>query len=64
MRAAVIGGPNQISVERVPDPSPQAGEVVVRVHACGICGTDIHVLKGEFSLTRYPIIPGHEFCGR
>ena len=36
---------------------------MVKVEACGICGTDIHVLRGEFAPTRYPIVPGHEFCG-
>jgi 2-desacetyl-2-hydroxyethyl bacteriochlorophyllide A dehydrogenase len=37
--------------------------VLVQVEACGICGTDIHILEGELPPTRYPIIPGHELCG-
>jgi threonine dehydrogenase-like Zn-dependent dehydrogenase len=37
--------------------------VLVRVEACGICGTDIHLLDGDSPLARYPLIPGHEFCG-
>ncbi len=63
MKAVVIEEPNQVRVESVDDPTPKTGEAVIKVEACGICGTDIHVLRGEFAPTRYPIIPGHEFCG-
>ena len=63
MKAVVVEEPNEVVVKEVPDPTPQAGEALVRVEACGICGTDIHVIRGEFEPTRYPIIPGHEFCG-
>lgn len=44
-------------------PVPDAGEVLVRVSACGICRTDLHVIDGEID-ARYPIIPGHEIVGR
>jgi 2-desacetyl-2-hydroxyethyl bacteriochlorophyllide A dehydrogenase len=40
-----------------------AGQVVVKVDYCGVCGTDLHILEGEFPPTPYPIIPGHEFAG-
>ncbi len=63
MKAAIIEKPNQVSVAAVEDPTPDADQVVLKVEACGICGTDIHVIRGEFAPTRYPIIPGHEFCG-
>jgi 2-desacetyl-2-hydroxyethyl bacteriochlorophyllide A dehydrogenase len=63
MKAVVIEKPNSVSVSRIDDPTPSAGEAVIKVEACGICGTDIHVLRGEFAPTRYPIVPGHEFCG-
>jgi 2-desacetyl-2-hydroxyethyl bacteriochlorophyllide A dehydrogenase len=63
MQAVVIPKPGNISVEGVDDPTPGAGEVVVAVEACGICGTDIHILDGEFGPTDYPIVPGHEFAG-
>ena len=63
MKAVVIEKPNSMSVTRIEDPTPVAGEAVIKVEACGICGTDIHVLHGEFAPTRYPIVPGHEFCG-
>ncbi|MCU1646853.1 MAG: alcohol dehydrogenase [Nocardia sp.] len=63
MRALVVEKPGQFSVDTVPDPTPGAGEAVVRVDAVGICGTDIHIVEGEFPPTPYPIIPGHEFAG-
>ena len=63
MKAVVIEQPNHVSIEAVDDPSPASNQAVVKVEACGICGTDIHVIRGEFAPTRYPIIPGHEFCG-
>jgi 2-desacetyl-2-hydroxyethyl bacteriochlorophyllide A dehydrogenase len=63
VNAVVIPEPGSISVERVDDPTPEAGEVVVAVDSCGICGTDIHILDGEFGPTGYPIVPGHEFAG-
>lgn len=62
MKAAIITGIDQISVETVPDPTPKSREVVVEVVASGICGTDLHILQGEFAPT-LPIIPGHEFSG-
>ncbi|MQA06427.1 MAG: alcohol dehydrogenase catalytic domain-containing protein [Streptosporangiales bacterium] len=63
MRAAVIREPGTIEVTDVVDPTPGAGDVVVRVGACGICGTDLHIADGEFPPTPYPIVPGHEFAG-
>jgi alcohol dehydrogenase, propanol-preferring len=50
-------------VER-PDPSPGPGEVRVKVNACGVCRTDLHVVDGELQDIPYPIIPGHEVVGR
>ncbi|MFC5724505.1 zinc-dependent alcohol dehydrogenase family protein [Streptomyces gamaensis] len=63
MRALVVETPGTFSVQTVPDPVPGPGEVVVAVAAVGICGTDIHIVEGEFAPTPYPIIPGHEFTG-
>lgn len=62
MKAAVIVQPGQIAIEQVPDPTPGPREVVVRVAGCGICGTDLHIMDGEFA-PAYPIVPGHEFAG-
>lgn len=63
MKAVVIEEPNKVAVKPIDDPTPGPHDAVVKVEACGICGTDIHVLHGEFEPTRYPIVPGHEFCG-
>ncbi len=63
MRAAVWQRPRELRVEERPDPEPAADEIVVRVGACGMCGTDVHIAEGEFPPTSYPIIPGHEFAG-
>jgi 2-desacetyl-2-hydroxyethyl bacteriochlorophyllide A dehydrogenase len=62
MKAAVIVKPGEIAIETVPDPTPGPGEVVVRVVGGGICGTDLHIMDGEFA-PAYPIVPGHEFAG-
>jgi 2-desacetyl-2-hydroxyethyl bacteriochlorophyllide A dehydrogenase len=64
MKAARWLAPGKLEVADVPDPTPGRGELVVRVGACGICGTDVHIADGEFPPTPYPIIPGHEFAGR
>lgn len=63
MRAVIIEEPGKILVENVPDPTPQADELIIRVGACGICGTDLHLVDGESPLAQYPLIPGHEFAG-
>ncbi len=63
MRAIVVDRPGGFRVTDLPDPTPLAGEVIVRVDCCGICGTDLHILAGEFPPTPYPITPGHEFAG-
>jgi 2-desacetyl-2-hydroxyethyl bacteriochlorophyllide A dehydrogenase len=62
MRAAVIKAPGEVEVSTVEDPVPGPREVVVDVAACGICGTDLHILHGEFAPT-LPVVPGHEFAG-
>jgi threonine dehydrogenase-like Zn-dependent dehydrogenase len=63
LRAIVVERPGSFRVDTVPDPVPRPAEVVVRVDCCGICGTDLHILAGEFPPTPYPITPGHEFAG-
>ena len=62
MRAAVISGVGQVELTTVDDPTPGPRDVVVDVAACGLCGTDLHILQGEFAPT-LPVIPGHEFAG-
>ena len=62
MKAAFIEKPGTIAVRTVADPVPGPGELLIRVESSGICGTDVHIFKGEY-LGSYPIIPGHEFSG-
>lgn len=62
MKALTIHQPNEATVEEIARPEPAADEVLVKVAACGICGTDVHIFRGEYKGT-YPVIPGHEFAG-
>ncbi|MDX2849488.1 zinc-dependent alcohol dehydrogenase family protein [Actinacidiphila glaucinigra] len=62
MKAVVIAEPGKIELATVEDPAPGPRDVVVAVAACGLCGTDLHILQGEFAPT-LPIVPGHEFAG-
>ena len=62
MKALVFLGPNQIGVEQVPIPKPGPGEAVIRVTLTTICGTDLHILKGEYPV-KAGLIIGHEPVG-
>jgi propanol-preferring alcohol dehydrogenase len=57
-----VGGP--LEWTELPDRAPGAGEIRVKVSACGVCRTDLHVLDGELPDQHVPIIPGHEIVGR
>src|SRR5215213_3473531 len=61
MKAAVFHGPNELQIERVPVPEVGASDVLLHVDMCGICGTDVHILRGSFPAPNLPLIPGHEF---
>jgi len=51
-------------VEReLPDPQPGAGELLLRVHACGVCRTDLHVVDGDLTEPKLPLVPGHQIVG-
>jgi S-(hydroxymethyl)glutathione dehydrogenase/alcohol dehydrogenase len=63
MLAAVLPGLGQpLAIERIPVPQPRRGELLVRVAACGVCHTDLHVLKGEVAFP-VPAVLGHEISG-
>jgi len=65
MFAMVLSEPRTpLAGERRPDPAPGPGEVRLRVLACGVCRTDLHVVDGELPQVRPTIIPGHEIVGR
>jgi len=53
-----------LTLEQRPDPVPPPGHVRIKVSACGVCRTDLHVVDGELPDIAYPIIPGHEVVGR
>jgi D-arabinitol dehydrogenase (NADP+) len=62
MTSAIILKPGEIVVSDLPKPEAGEGEVLIRVRASGICGTDLHIYAGEY-MGSYPIVPGHEFSG-
>jgi 2-desacetyl-2-hydroxyethyl bacteriochlorophyllide A dehydrogenase len=62
MKTVVIPNPNEISVLERDVPEPGAGQLLIQVMASGICGTDLHIYRGEY-MGKYPVIPGHEFSG-
>jgi 2-desacetyl-2-hydroxyethyl bacteriochlorophyllide A dehydrogenase len=63
MHAAIFDAPGKVRIGVIPDPTPAPDELIVRVGACGICGTDLHIFAGDNPLARYPAVPGHEFAG-
>jgi 2-desacetyl-2-hydroxyethyl bacteriochlorophyllide A dehydrogenase len=62
VKAAYYQSPRELDVREAPDPEPGPNEVLVRVAACGICGTDQHIYDGDF-FPSYPLIGGHELAG-
>jgi len=65
MQAMVLRRPGErLTLVDRPDVQPSEGEVRVRVAACGVCRTDLHVVDGELPQPKLPIIPGHEIVGR
>ncbi|MBI2460282.1 MAG: alcohol dehydrogenase catalytic domain-containing protein [Candidatus Rokubacteria bacterium] len=62
MKAAVLHAPRDLRVEATREPSVRSGEVLVRVRAAGVCGTDYRIWSGERPV-RYPLVMGHEFIG-
>ncbi|WP_127131139.1 zinc-dependent alcohol dehydrogenase family protein [Georgenia sp. SYP-B2076] len=63
MTAIRLHAPGDLRVDEVPVPDPGPAEVLVRVHRCGICGTDLHIAKGNFPAPNLPLTLGHEFSG-
>ena len=69
MKALVFTGPGRAEVREVRDPSASAGEAVIEIELAGICGTDTELFRGDMAyfeqgLAKYPLRPGHEWCGR
>jgi propanol-preferring alcohol dehydrogenase len=68
MKAAVLRSPQKISkrplrIEEIPQPEPAAGQVLLRVRACGVCRTDLHIVEGELPQRCEALVPGHQIVG-
>jgi propanol-preferring alcohol dehydrogenase len=64
VKAAVLHSPRQpLRIEEMPQPEPGPGHVLLRVRACGVCRTDLHITEGELPALRNPLIPGHQIVG-
>jgi hypothetical protein len=64
MKAAVLHTTNQpLLIEDIPKPSPTPGHVLLRVLACGVCRTDLHIFEGDLPLIHQPLILGHQIVG-
>ncbi|MCX5209058.1 alcohol dehydrogenase catalytic domain-containing protein [Kitasatospora sp. NBC_00240] len=64
MRAAVATAaraPLSLTGRETPEPGP--GEVLVRITACGVCFSDLNLLRGHYPFARFPVVPGHEITG-
>src|ERR1700675_2252501 len=65
MKACLLNSPARIETNPLqfthrPVPNPEKGEVLIRVLACGVCRTDLHVVEGELPPRKSPVIPGHQ----
>jgi propanol-preferring alcohol dehydrogenase len=64
MRAMVLTEPGKpLQAMRLPVPRPGPGQILLRVRACGVCRTDLHILDGELAHPKLPLVPGHEIAG-
>jgi propanol-preferring alcohol dehydrogenase len=68
VKAAILKSPGDIlqrplRIEEIPQPEPAAGQVLLRVRACGVCRTDLHVVEGELPPLQQHLIPGHQIVG-
>ncbi len=64
MRAMVLAaGARRLQEMQMPVPRPGPEEVLIRVHACGVCRTDLHIVDGELTEPKLPLVPGHEIVG-
>jgi propanol-preferring alcohol dehydrogenase len=64
MRAMVLDKQGQpLKLRIVPDPTPNDHQVLIRVHACGVCRTDLHIVDGDLKEPKLPLIPGHQIVG-
>jgi propanol-preferring alcohol dehydrogenase len=64
MRAMVLEAPcRSLVLREIPIPQPGPEQVLIRIHACGVCRTDLHLVDGELTQPKLPLVPGHEIVG-
>ena len=68
MKAMVLRAPkpaeeNPLVLSDLPVPEPTAGQVRLRIRACGVCHTDLHLVQAEIVLPKLPVVPGHQIVG-
>src|SRR5256885_16441549 len=64
MRAMLLDATGQaLRASTLPLPVPQSGQVLIAVHACGVCRTDLHLVDGELPDPKFPVLPGHVIVG-
>jgi L-iditol 2-dehydrogenase len=64
MKAGILQAPNELTFEDITDPQPLAGDLILKVRAATVCGTDIRIFRGRKTAgVRYPSVLGHEFAG-
>src|ERR1700692_3689723 len=68
MKACILRVPapietNPLEYTDAPKPQPTGAQVLIRVRACGVCRTDLHVIEGELPALKSPVIPGHQVVG-
>ncbi|MCX6035695.1 MAG: alcohol dehydrogenase catalytic domain-containing protein, partial [Chloroflexi bacterium] len=64
MRAMLFEAPGQpLKLAELPIPQPGPGKVLLKVHACGVCHTDLHIIDGELSEPKLPLVLGHQIVG-
>lgn len=63
MKGIYLTGPNNFSLQDLSDPVPGKNDVLIKVRMAGICGSDVHLLRGRNPFAAYPLVPGHEYMG-
>lgn len=63
MKTLVYAGPGKVEVQEKPFPELRPGQVRIKVHYCGICGSDIGIFSGKHPRAKAPLVLGHEFIG-
>src|SRR5919197_2089208 len=65
MRAMVLHRQREpLRLEELPEPEPADGQILIRVAACGVCRTDLHVVDGDLTNPKLPLVVGHQIVGR